>query len=64
MNWHLPDSIVELQLTIYIYVPHFYDLGWLLVLSLYKEGFFFYKFLNGCPFDYMAVVVSGKVVRT
>ena len=34
--------------------------GWLLLLILYKEDYF----LNVCPFDYTAVAVSGKVVRT
>ena len=36
--------------------------GWLLVLSLFKEDCF--KILNVCPFDDMAVTVSGKVERS
>ena len=34
----------------------------LLVLSLYKENYL--HILNVCPFDYMAVAVSGKVERS
>ena len=34
----------------------------LLVLSLYKEDYL--QMFNVCPFDYTAVAVSGKVVRT
>ena len=37
---------------------------WLLVLSLNKEVWTIYKFLNVCPFDYMAFAVSGKVERS
>ena len=51
-------------ITIYVCLPHFYDLsafGWLLVLSLYKEVYL--QILNVCPFDCTAVAVSGKVER-
>ena len=34
--------------------------GWLLVLILYKEDYLLILF-NACPFDNMAVEVSGKV---
>ena len=36
--------------------------GWLFVLSLYKEAYL--HFLNVCPFDYMAVAISGEVDRS
>ena len=48
-------------ITIHVCEPHFYDLrlGWLLVLSLYKEDYL--HILNVCPFDYTAVAVNWKV---
>ena len=36
--------------------------GWLLVLSLYKEDYL--QIFQCVSFDYMAVVVSGKVERS
>ena len=35
--------------------------GWLLVLSLWKEDYLHFFFINVCPFDYTTVPVSGKV---
>ena len=51
--------------TIYVCVPHFYDLSALVGCwpSVYIRRII-YKFLNVCPFDYTAVTVSGKVERS
>ena len=52
-------------ITIYVCVPHFYDLsaldGCWSSVSIRR---IFYKFLDVCPFDYTAVAVSGKVERS
>ena len=52
-------------ITIYVCVPHFYDLSALVGCwsSVYIRRII-YKFLNVCPFDYTAVAVSGKVERS
>ena len=52
--------LIYFYITIYVWVPHFYD------LSLYKDyrRNIIYKFLNVRPFDYVAVAVSGKVERS
>ena len=34
-------------------------LGWLMVLSLYKEDYF--QFFNVCSFDYTGASVIGKI---
>ena len=48
----------------YVGVPYFNDLSTLVgcwsSVSIRRIN---YKFLNVCPFDYMAVAVSGKVER-
>ena len=47
-----------------VYVPHFYDLSALVgCWSSVSMRRIIYKFLNVCPFDNMAVAVSGKVGR-
>ena len=52
-------------LTIYVCVPHFYDISALVgcwpSVSLMR---IIYYFLNVCSFDYTAVAVSGKVERS
>ena len=51
--------------SVYVYVPHFYDLSALVgCWSLVSIRRIIYKFLNVCPFDYTAVAVSGKVERS
>ena len=56
---------VYLYITIYVYVPHFYDLSALVgCWSSVSIRRIIYKFLNVCPFDYTAVAVSGKVERS
>ena len=51
--------------SIYVYVPHFYDLSALVgCWSTVSIRRIIYKFLNVCPFDYTAVAVSGKVERS
>ena len=52
-------------ITIYVYVPHFYDLSALVgCWSSVSLRRIIYKFLNVRPFDYTAVAVSGKVERS
>ena len=52
-------------ITIYVCVPHFYDLSALIgCWSSDSIRRIIYKFLNMCSFDYTAVVVSGKVERS
>ena len=52
-------------ITIYVCVPHFYDLSALVgCWSSVSIRRIIYKFLNVCPFDYTAVAVSGKVERS
>ena len=46
-------------------VTYFHDLSTLVgCWSSVSIRRIIYKFLNVCPFDYTAVAVSGKVVRT
>ena len=57
--------LIYFHITIYVYVPHFYDLSALVgCWSSVSIRRIIYKFLNVCPFDYTAVAVSGKVERT
>ena len=52
-------------ITIYVYVPHFYDLSALVgCWSSVSIRRIIYKFLNVCPFDYTAVAVGGKLERS
>ena len=54
--------LIYFDITIHVCVPHFYDLSILVGCwsSVYIRRIT-YKFLNVCPFDYTAFVVSGKV---
>ena len=57
--------LIYFSITIYVCVPHFYDLSALVGgLSSVSIRRIIYKFLNVCPFDYTAVAVSGKVERS
>ena len=50
--------------SLYVCVIHFYDLSGLVgCWSSVSIRRIIYKILNGCPFDYTAVAVSGKVRR-
>ena len=57
--------MIYYYITIYVCVPHFYDLsalvGW---YSSFYIRRIIYKFFNVCPFDYTAVAFSGKVERS
>ena len=57
--------LIYYYITIYVCVPHFYDLSALVdcwsSVSIRK---IIYKCLNRCPFDYTAVALSGKVERS
>ena len=61
----VPIFLIYFYITIYVCVPHFYDLSALVGCwsSVYIRRII-YKFLNVCPFDYTAVAVSGKVERS
>ena len=60
-----PYILIYFYITIYVYVPHFYDLSALVdCWSTVSIRRIIYKFLNVCPFDYTAVAVSGKVERS
>ena len=53
--------LIHFYITIYFYVPHFYDLSALVgCWSSVSIRRIIYKFLNVCPFDYTAVAVSGE----
>ena len=60
--------LIYYYITIYVCVPHFYDLSamvgcWPSVSkSLYKKDYL--QIFHACPFDYTAVAVSGKVDRS
>ena len=57
--------LIYFYITIYVCVPHFYDLSALVgCWSSVSIRRIIYKFLNVCPFDYTAVAVSGKVERS
>ena len=61
----VPIFLIYFYITIYVCVPHFYDLSAL--VGCWSSVFIrriIYKFLNVCPFDYTAVAVSGKVERS
>ena len=61
----VPIFFIDFYRTIYVCVPHFYDLSALVVCwSSVSIRRIIYKFLNVCPFDYSAVVISGKVERS
>ena len=53
--------LIYYYITIYVCVPHFYDLSPLVGCSssVYKEDYL--QFFYVCPFDNTAVAVSGKV---
>ena len=60
----VPIFLIYFYITIYVCVPHFYDLSALVgCWSSVSIRRFIYNFLNVCPFDYTAVAVSGKVDR-
>ena len=60
-----PIFLIYFYITIYVYVPHFYDLSALVgCWSSVSIRRIIYKFLNVCPFDCTAVAVSGKVGRS
>ena len=51
-----------ITICMYVFVPHFYDLSTLVdCWSSVSIRRIIYKFLNVCPFDYTAFVVSVKV---
>ena len=57
--------LIYYYITIYVCVIHFYYLSALVCCwSSVSIRTIIYKFLNVCPFDYMAVAVSGKVERS
>ena len=57
--------LIFYDITIYVCEPHFYNLSALVgCLSSVSIRSIIYKYLNACPFDYTAVVVSGKVERS
>ena len=61
----VPIVSIYFYITIYVCVPHFYDLfvlvgGW----SSVSIRRIIYTFLNGCPFDYTTVAVSRTVERS
>ena len=61
----VPIFLIYFYITIYVSVPHFYDLSVLVgCWSSVSIRRIIYKFLNVCPFDYTAVAVSGKVERS
>ena len=61
----VPIFLIYFYITIYVCVPHFYDLSALVgCWSSVSIRRIIYKFLNVCPFDYTAVAVSGKVERS
>ena len=61
----VPLFLIYFYITIYVYLPHFYDLSVLVgCWSSFSIRRIIYKFLNVCPFDYTAVAVSGKVERS
>ena len=61
----VPIVLIYFYITIYVCVPHFYDLSVLVgCWSSVSIRRIIYKFLNVCPFDYTAVAVSGKVERS
>ena len=61
----VPIFFIYFYITIYVCVPHFYDLSVLVgCWSSVSIRRIIYKFLNVCPFDYTAVAVSGKVERS
>ena len=61
----VPIFLIYFYITIYVCVPHFYDLSALVgCWSSVSMGRIIYGFLNVCPFDYTAVAVSGKVERS
>ena len=60
-----PLSSIYFYITIYVCVPHFYDLSALICCwSSVSMRRIIYKCLNVCPFDYTVVAVSGKVERS
>ena len=61
----VPIFLIYFYITIYVYVPHFYDLSALVgCWSSVSLRRIIYNFLNVCAFDYTAVAVSGKVERS
>ena len=61
----VPIVLIYFYITIYVCVPHFYDLSVLVgCWSSVSIRRIIYKCLNVCPFDYTAVAVSGKVERS
>ena len=57
--------LIYFYITIYVCVPHFYDLSALVrCWSSVSIRRIIYKFLNVCPFYCTAVAVSGKVERS
>ena len=62
---HLSKSPFFNDITIYVCVPHFYDL-FALVGCWSSDSIrrIIYELLNVCPFHYTAVAVSGKVERS
>ena len=61
----IPIFLIYFYITLYVSVPHFYDLSVLVgCWSSVSIRRIIYKFLNVCPFDYTAVAVSGKVERS
>ena len=61
----VPIFLIYFYITIYVCVPHFYDLSALVgCWSSVSIRRIIYKFLNVCPFDCTAVAVIGKVERS
>ena len=61
----VPIFLIYFYITIYVCVPHFYDLSAFVgCWSSVSIRRIIYKFLNVRPFDCTAVAVSGKVERS
>ena len=57
--------LIHYYITIYVCVPHFYDISTLVgCWSSVSIRRIIYKFVNVCPFDNTAVAISGKVKRS
>ena len=61
----VPIFLIYFYITLYVCVPHFYDLSALVgCWSSVSIRRIIYNFLNVCPFNYTAVAVSWKVERS
>ena len=61
----VPIFLIYFYITIYVCVPHFYDLSVLVgCWSSVSIRRIIYKFLNVCPFDYTAVALVNRFNHT